>query len=615
MSIVGTTLGRYRLLEKIGSGGFATVYLGIDTRLNEPVAVKVLLDQADHDPTVAQRFEREARALRKLPAHQNIVGLRDFGNVDGVHYLVMDYAPGYDLSEILRRQRKLPVIDAVDIAVQVAGALKAAFEVGLVHRDIKPENIRLLPDRTVKLLDFGIARDTSAARLTQAGLLAGTAAYVAPEVWRGLSPDHASDIYALGCVFYEMLVGQPPFVGDTPESIMHGHLEQAPDIARAADAGAPTGVCDALERMLAKNQDDRPATSELLDELPPYGRSRKSQAYVIPPLDPLDAQPGGAAATGDLSARDNEDTRPNLRAAKPARRKPARNGASRAGAIAFSLFMLLAGLAAGAAAVASFGLPYALELRAGLLSPAPAALARGLAEALRATAEPAAVAAAAPATSTATVVTSPAPDITVMPDITPTLAAGAAVTPTRVANTDSIYNWIPGRLRALPNGQRMQWFIDDTSPGLHLDPPVESVTGKRIWGRLDYIDQADYGTGYLTIRAGDTAVISWTMDVPFQPGFYEVFAYRPFYVRDFVAEVVPYQVYLDGQPLQPFAGSAVVNQAQTRGQWVSLGGYEITRPGVLSVRLNSEAARPLVYEVDVDAIGIVKLESAKLVSQ
>jgi hypothetical protein len=189
------------------------------------------------------------------------------------------------------------------------------------------------------------------------------------------------------------------------------------------------------------------------------------------------------------------------------------------------------------------------------------------------------------------------------------------MTPTRTVVAASIYSWIPGRLRPLPNGQRMQWFIDDTSPGLHLDPSIDSPTGQRLFGRLDYIDQADYGNGYITIRAGDTAVISWTMDVPLQPGFYEVFAYRPFYVRDFVAEAVPYRVYVNGQPLQPFAGSPIISHAQTRGQWVSLGGYEIVEPGILSVQLNPEAARPLKYEVDVDAIGVIKLEGPKLASQ
>ena len=634
MSIVGRTLGRFRLLEEVGSGGFATVYLGLDMQLNEPVAVKVLLDKASRDPTAVARFEREAQALRKLPTHPNIVGLRASGRVDGYYYLVMDYLAGNDLSTVLSRQGRLPVAEAVDIVAQIADALKTASAAGLVHRDIKPENIRLLPDGTVKLLDFGIARDAATSRLTKEGLLAGTAAYVAPEVWRGQQPDLPSDIYALGCVFYEMLTGQPPFVSDSLENTMRMHLESSPDINIVAAAGAPVDVCDAVDQMLSKDPRKRPGYDTLLARLPPYGRegasARRSGIPTLTPADTPDATPRAAgrsaAGRGATNRGEMDETRVNLRTEsgskpKASRSRPsafrlqsadgapnpvagrqqqaaARSQGRRGGLIALAVILLVMGMAAGALATATLGLPAVLDLRASQLEPAPASAARSVANLLRGTPMP------QPAR------TAPAMAAEVMtPTTTPTVA------PTDNAGT--MFNFIPGRLRRLPDGRRMDYWIDDSSPGLTLDPAMDSEAGKVTWTRLDYMDAGDYGSGFVTIRAGVTANIIWSMDKPLAPGFYELFIYRPWrppdpLVRPFIAITVPYEVRLDGRLLLPFAGSSVINHQATYGQWVSIGGYELTESGILSVRLDVENALPARYEVAIDGLAIARLSEARL---
>lgn len=632
MSIVGRTLGRFKLLEEVGSGGFATVYLGLDTQLNEPVAVKVLLDKASRDPTAVARFEREVQALRKLPTHPNIVGLRASGRVDGYYYLVMDYLAGNDLSTVLSRQGRLSVAEAVDIVAQIADALKTASAAGLVHRDIKPENIRLLPDGTVKLLDFGIARDAATSRLTKEGLLAGTAAYVAPEVWRGQQPDLPGDIYALGCVFYEMLTGQPPFVSDSLENTMRMHLESSPDINIVAAAGVPVDVCDAVEQMLSKDPRKRPSYDTLLTRLLPYsGRGASAQRFAIPPFssaDIPDATPRaagrGAAGRGATNRSELEETRVNLRTeigsrAKASRSQPsafrlrpaagapnpvigrqkqaaARLQGQRGGVIALAVILLVLGMATGALTTATLALPAVLDLRASQMEPASASAAKRVANLLRGT--PIAIS-SAPAIVTE--ITAP----TNTPIVAPT------------DNADTIFNFIPGRLRPLPDGRRMDYWIDDSSPGLTLDPAIDSEVGRITWTRLDYMDPSDYGSGFVTIRAGVTANIVWSMDKPLAPGFYELFIYRPWrppdpLVRPFIAITVPYEVRLDGRLLSPFDGSSVINHQATYGQWVSIGGYELTESGILSVRLDVENALPPRYEVAIDGLAIARLNEARL---
>jgi len=267
--VLGDTIGPYRILEELGSGGFGTVYTARHLVENEIVAIKVLRAELAARADLRQRLLDEAQLLRSLPPHKNIVGLRDFGEAHGRPYLVMDHLAGQDLRDTLA-DGVLPIDQALDIAAQVADALAAAERGGLVHCDIKPENLRILSDGCVKVMDFGIARAADA-HLRE---IAGTRAYMAPELWRGEPPEHASDVYALGCVLYEMLTGHAPFVpaaqGDREQAareVAQQHLSLEPDWWPLQQEAAPASLVQLLRAMLAKVAEDRPRAVHLAAEL------------------------------------------------------------------------------------------------------------------------------------------------------------------------------------------------------------------------------------------------------------------------------------------------------------------------------------------------------------
>ncbi len=249
---------RYAVQRELGAGGMATVYLAEDLKLERHVAVKVVR------PELAavlgkERFLREVKITAKLQ-HPHILGLHDSGEADGFLYYVMPYVEGESLRERLNREKQLPIEDALQIAREVADALSYAHSHDVLHRDIKPENI-LLESRHAVVADFGIARAISAAggdRLTETGLAIGTPSYMSPEQAAGSSElDGRSDLYSLGCVFFEMLAGQPPFTGPTLESVVHQHLTaEAPAITNVRPA-VPGQVAATLARALAKTPADR----------------------------------------------------------------------------------------------------------------------------------------------------------------------------------------------------------------------------------------------------------------------------------------------------------------------------------------------------------------------
>jgi serine/threonine protein kinase len=246
------------------------VYRGRDTRLERSVAIKVLSAHLATDPHFRLRFEREARAISSLD-HPNICTLFDVGEHGGVSYLVMQLLEGETLASRLSGPdglgRALPVADAVRIAIEIASAVEAAHGHGIIHRDLKPANIFVLRDGTVKILDFGLAKDsrpasgvathdTTMAAPTETGLILGTAAYMAPEQVRGLSIDKRADIWAFGCVLYQMLAGQRPFAGQTPSDVMAAILEREPDWSSLPPM-LPGGMVRVLRRCLRKDLRDR----------------------------------------------------------------------------------------------------------------------------------------------------------------------------------------------------------------------------------------------------------------------------------------------------------------------------------------------------------------------
>lgn len=253
--------GRYRLDTVLGRGGMAAVWRGVDTRLDRPVAVKVLDGAALTDPAAVERFHREARTVARL-ADPHVVSVYDVGSDADRHYLVMELVSGTSLAALLR-QGPLDTGPAIDIAVQVCQALHAAHAAGVVHRDVKPGNILVDRRGAVKVCDFGIARLVGAAQptLTAVGATVGTSQYMAPEQVAGGPIDGRTDLYALGCVLYAMLTGQPPFDGDSAVGIALQHLHRDPEPIGQLRPELPPPLADLVDRMLAKDPDHRPASA------------------------------------------------------------------------------------------------------------------------------------------------------------------------------------------------------------------------------------------------------------------------------------------------------------------------------------------------------------------
>src|SRR5918999_356119 len=229
---------RYKVETTLGEGGMARVYRGTDQVLDRTVAIKVLADRYAEDDNFVTRFRREAQAAAAL-SHPNVVAVFDTGDDAAAHYIVMEYVEGRTLGEVLKVEGPLDADRASAIAEDVATALQAAHERGLVHRDVKPGNVMIDTEGRIKVMDFGIARAAANDTLTQTGTVLGTAAYLSPEQARGDSVDARSDIYSLGCVLFEMVAGRPPFTGDSPVSLAFRHVNEDPQRPSAYRPGVP----------------------------------------------------------------------------------------------------------------------------------------------------------------------------------------------------------------------------------------------------------------------------------------------------------------------------------------------------------------------------------------
>ncbi|MFF0041662.1 serine/threonine-protein kinase [Streptomyces mirabilis] len=257
--------GRYRLRDTIGRGAMGEVWRALDETLGRPVAVKLLLPQ-DSDPTAADRFRLEAQTAGRLN-HPHVVGVLDFGTYEDRLFLVMELVGGDSLARVLSAGGPLPADEVARIAAQAAAGLAAAHQQGIVHRDIKPANLLLDSDGTLKIGDFGIARfvDDPSAALTATGQIVGTSLYLAPERALGRPAGPASDVYALGCVLYQLLTGRPPFQADTALAILHQHLDTAPVPPRDLGVDVPPAFESYLLSMLAKEPADRPTAGQAAD--------------------------------------------------------------------------------------------------------------------------------------------------------------------------------------------------------------------------------------------------------------------------------------------------------------------------------------------------------------
>jgi len=321
--VLGQTLGNYAIERELGRGGMGAVYLARHQLLGRTAALKVLLPRFSRDRDIVQRFFNEARAATAIH-HPGIVEIFDFGFApDGVAFIVMELCEGESLAARLRRLRVLSTDAALGITRQIAGALDAAHAAHIVHRDLKPDNIFLVPDpdvaggERIKLLDFGIAKlvtEEDVPSLTRTGALMGTPYYMSPEQCRGAGRvDHRSDLYALGCILFEMLCGRVPFLGEGAGDIISSHLLIAPPAMRTLVPALTDDVEQLVGALLAKRPDDRPARADvvvtvihrLLGTLPPPGgagprdaitRPQDAIAATLPAAAPVATTLGGAAS-------------------------------------------------------------------------------------------------------------------------------------------------------------------------------------------------------------------------------------------------------------------------------------------------------------------------------
>jgi Protein kinase domain/SnoaL-like domain len=293
----GSEFAGCRIEGVLGRGGMGVIYRATELRLGRPVALKLIATEQASDPDVRERFEREARMTASIE-HPNVVPVYGAGEEDGHLYLVMRFVPGTDLHHLLRAEGRLAPARAASIVAQVADALDAAHAAGLVHRDVKPANVLIGGDHAY-LSDFGITRvQASDTRITDSGGWIGTVDFMAPEHLRGEPTDARADVYALGCVLYTALTGEPPFRRETVPATITAHLHEAPPRPSLAAEGVPMEFDPVIARALAKDPADRyPSAGDL-------GRAARAAA-----AGERFASARGSVATGAATPEEAEPTR------------------------------------------------------------------------------------------------------------------------------------------------------------------------------------------------------------------------------------------------------------------------------------------------------------------
>ncbi len=263
---------RYEIRRVLGSGGMGMVFQAHDRDLDEPVALKILRPEiASMDPQILERFKTEIRVARRI-AHRNVVRTYDFGDADGIKFISMELIRGMTLKQLFRSKGALPLGVGLQIAKQAAAGLVAAHDMGVVHRDVKPHNIMLTPQSDVKIMDFGIVRDTTKSEgsgMTQTGTIMGTPDYMSPEQAMGKGDlDHRSDVYSFGVVLYEMFTGALPFRGESPIAIAMKHIQEEPEAPRAVNPKVPPELESIIKRAMRKPPESRyPRMADLLADL------------------------------------------------------------------------------------------------------------------------------------------------------------------------------------------------------------------------------------------------------------------------------------------------------------------------------------------------------------
>jgi serine/threonine protein kinase len=253
-----TRIGPYLVERKLGSGGMGTVYLATHEQTGRIVALKLLSPSLAREEGLVARFMREIAALQKLK-NPHVVELFDHG-VDGdMYYYAMEYVPGETLTARLRREKRIPWREMIDLSIEICVALKSAHDAGIIHRDLKPSNLLLTPDGNLKLTDFGVAQVFAGSKLTVTGGIIGTAEYMSPEQGQGRRITKRSDLYALGAVMYVMLTGRPPFTGKTTLDVIHKHKYNQFDRPRTIVPEIPYWLDEIVCQLMEKDPEKRPA--------------------------------------------------------------------------------------------------------------------------------------------------------------------------------------------------------------------------------------------------------------------------------------------------------------------------------------------------------------------
>lgn len=258
--MIGSVVGNYKIIDKIGEGGMGAVFKGVDLMLEREVAIKMLRPELARQPNVVERFRTEAVTLAKLN-HPNVATLHSFFRQGEDFFMVMEFVRGETLDSIIRQHGAMPCDQAVELLCMALEGIDHAHKMGIVHRDIKPANMMLTDSGSIKVMDFGIARVLGTDRLTKAGHLIGTAEYMSPEQVRGEETDARSDIYSLGILLYEMLTGRVPFSSTSEYELMRSQIEDAPTPPRTFAPHIPLPIEQAIMRSLAKKREARYQTA------------------------------------------------------------------------------------------------------------------------------------------------------------------------------------------------------------------------------------------------------------------------------------------------------------------------------------------------------------------
>jgi serine/threonine protein kinase/tetratricopeptide (TPR) repeat protein len=285
-----TFAGRYQIIEELGKGGMGKVYKANDTDIKEKVAIKLIKPEISTDKKTIERFQNELKFARKI-RHKNVCQMFDLNREEGTYYITMEYVEGENLKNMIRMSGKLGIGTAISVAKQVCEGLVEAHKLGVVHRDLKPSNIMIDREGIVRIMDFGIARSLKEKGITGAGVMIGTPEYMSPEQVESKETDHRSDIYSLGIILYEMVIGRVPFEGDTPLSVAVKHKTEAPQDPKELNSQISEDLSKVILRCMEKDKEKRyQSADELRSELENIEKGIPTTEQIVPKSKPITSQ-------------------------------------------------------------------------------------------------------------------------------------------------------------------------------------------------------------------------------------------------------------------------------------------------------------------------------------